>query len=172
MNASTRGRSSMKVPPLESLISPSIEFGPWPEGARPCLARMVGASTNDYGRGMGVCAVEIRGCHKTAGAVLHARAQRDAPEGPRTGCVRFNPLFPRPWHLILVEYDRHIEAGAEDARAGEAGAPEGRGFELVGRSPRQSTALPSENGPTLMSALGAVNGSSLRQDASGNNVAK
>ena len=30
------------------------------------------------------------------------------------------------------------------------------GFELVGRSPRQSTALPSENGPTLMSALGVV----------------
>ena len=77
---------------------------------------------------MGVCAAEIRGCHKTAGAVLYARAQRDAPEG--------------------------------------------RGFELVGRSPRQSTALPSENGPTLMSALGAVKGSSLRQDASGNNVPK
>ena len=38
--------------------------------------------------------------------------------------------------------------------------------------PRQSTALPSENGPTLMSALGAVRGSSLRQDASGNNVPK
>ena len=75
-----------------------------------------------------VCAAGIRGCHKTAGAVLHARAQRDAPEG--------------------------------------------RGFELVGRSPRQSTALPSENGPTLMSALGAVRGSSLRQDASGNNVPK
>ena len=57
---------------------------------------------------------------------MHARAQRDAPEGPRTGCVRFNPLFPRPWHLILVEYDRHIEAGAEDARAGAAGAPEAK----------------------------------------------
>ena len=32
------------------------------------------------------------------------------------------------------------------------------GFKLVGRSPRQSTALPSENGPTLMSALGASRG--------------
>ncbi len=32
------------------------------------------------------------------------------------------------------------------------------GFELVGRSPRQSTALPSENGATLMSALGASRG--------------
>ena len=85
------------------------------------------------------------------------------------GSIRSHP---RPWHLIFVEYDRHIKAGAEDARAGEAGAPEGRGFELVGRSPRQSTALPSENGPTLMSALGAVNGLSLRQDASGNNVPK
>ena len=85
------------------------------------------------------------------------------------GSIRSHP---RPWHLIFVEYDPHIEAGAQDARAGEAGAPEGRGFELVGRSPRQSTALPSENGPTLMSALGAVRGSSLRQDASGNNVPK
>ena len=49
------------------------------------------------------------------------------------GSIRSHP---RPWHLIFVEYDPHIEAGAEDARAGAAGAPEGRGFELVGRSPR------------------------------------
>ena len=40
------------------------------------------------------------------------------------GSIRSHP---RPWHLIFVEYDRHIEAGAEDARAGGAGAPEGRG---------------------------------------------
>ena len=115
---------------------------------------------------------KVRGCHKTAGAVLHARAQRDAPEGPRTGCVPFNSLSSLGFSLLFVEYGSHIEAGAEDARAGAAGAPGGRGFELVGRSPGQSTALPSENGPTLMSALGAVRGSSLRQDASGNNVAK
>ena len=44
--------------------------------------------------------------------------------------------------------------------------PKGEGSSWSGAARlRQSTALPSENGPTLMSALGAVRGSSLRQDA-------
>ena len=30
------------------------------------------------------------------------------------------------WPLLFVEYNQHIEAGAEDARAGEAGAPEAK----------------------------------------------
>ena len=30
------------------------------------------------------------------------------------------------WPLLFVEYNQHIEAGAEDARAGGAGAPEAK----------------------------------------------
>ena len=50
---------------------------------------MDGVSTNDRGRGMGVCAVEIRGCHKTAGAVLHAQAQPERPKGEGHGWPEF-----------------------------------------------------------------------------------
>ena len=95
---------------------------------------------------------------------------------PATPRVAHHPeAMPRPCPAtprVAHRPEAQLRAGAKKPRADEGGTPEGRGFELVGRSPRQSTALPSENGPTLMSALGAVRGSSLRQDASGNNLPK
>ena len=69
------------------------------------------------------------------------------------------------------ELKMHAQAEPERPK-GEGSSWSGAAPAFAGAGPRQSTALPSENGPTLMSALGAVNGSSLRQDASGNNVAK
>ena len=65
----------------------------------------------------------------------------------------------------------HAQAEPERPK-GEGSSWSGAAPAFAGAGPRQSTALPSENGPTLMSALGPVNGSSLRQDASGNNLPK
>ena len=92
-----------------AFLPPSLVFGKQERGRWRPISPTVpqGTSTANSGsgprslagprQGMGVCAVEIRGCHKTAGAVLHARAQRDAPAGPRTGCVRFNSLSSPPF---------------------------------------------------------------------------
>ena len=126
----------------------------------------------DGGRGLESARQEFEAATRPQERSCTRERSETRPKGRAQDVCGSIRSHPRPWHLIFVEYDPHIEAGAEDARAGGAGAPEGRGFELVGRRPRQSTALPSENGPTLMSALGAVNRSSLRQDASGNNVPK
>ena len=86
------------------------------------------------------------------------------------GCIHDDatPEQSGPAHLVMVHVEEsvlHGEGGTSDLPTPAVRRMLCDGFELVGRSPRQSTALPSENGPTLMSALGAVNGIALRQDA-------
>ena len=92
---------------------------------------------------MGVCAVEIRGCHKTAGAVFaRASAARRARRAAHRMCaVQFALIS-----TICPSFSLNMTGTSKQELKMHAQAQPER--------PRQSTALPSENGPTLMSALG------------------
>ena len=100
-----------------------------------------------------------------------SRARTSSPR--RRGSRKTPGDHPRVGARPSFERERRSHVPTKAARPkGDGRARRAQPPAFAGAGPRQSTALPSENGPTLMSALGAVRGSSLRQDASGNNLSK